>query len=158
MAGITFAKIVANCELLRLNMEPMLAENPLLVPKHEELVAYLAQAKAVLARQSDLRGLKQEATRLRQEAVVKGQDLFSRAAALLRSEMGFKNEQLLKFGIPPRKRVRRPKQQGPAPPATGGPTPTPGGPKFRCQPICRRNGRAEDAEDLGVALRPLGEA
>jgi hypothetical protein len=129
MASITFAKIVANCELLRLNMEPMLAENPLLAPKHEELVAYLTEAKAVLARQSDLRGRKQEATRLRQEAEAKGQDLFSRLASLLRAELGFKNEHLLKFGIPPRKRVRRSRKEGPAPPnGTQPPVPTPAAP------------------------------
>jgi hypothetical protein len=129
MPGITFAKLVANCELLRLNMEPMLAQNPLLAPKHEELAAYLTQAKAVLARQSELRGLKQEATRLRKEAHEKGQDLYNRVAALIRSEMGFKTEQLLKFGIPPRKRVRRTKKQGPAPPSgTQPPAPTPAAP------------------------------
>jgi len=128
MAGLSFARIVANCELVRLNLEPMLAQNPLLVPRHEELVAYLEEAKAVLARQSDLRGLKQEATRLRQEAVAKGQDLFGRLAALLRSELGFKNEQLLRFGISPRRRARRSRKEGPAPPNGTPPAPTPATP------------------------------
>ena len=126
MAGISFAKIVANCELLRLNLEPLLAENPHLTPEHEELVAYLTDAKALLARQSDLRGFKQEATRLRREAETKGQDLFGRVAALLRGKFGFKNEQLLRFGIPPRKRIRRSRKEGPAPPdGTQPPAPTP---------------------------------
>lgn len=128
MAGITFARIVANCDILRLNLEPMLAENPHLAPEHAELVAFLTDAKALQARQGDLRGQKQETTRLRREAEIRGQDVFGRVAALLRGKLGFKNENLLKFGIPPRKRVRRPKQEGPAPPASGGSTPTPGGP------------------------------
>lgn len=129
MPGLSFARLVANCELVRLNLEPMLAENPLLAPKHAELVAYLEEAKGVLARQSDMRGLKQDATRLRQESLAKGHDLFGRIAALLRSELGFKNEQLLKFGIPPRRRVRRSRKEGPAPPVgTTPPAPTPATP------------------------------
>lgn len=126
MPGLSFAKIVSNCELLRLNLEPLLAENPHLAPEHEELVEYLTEAKALLARQSDLRGFKQEATRLRRESETKGQDLFGRIASLLRGKMGFKSEQLLRFGIPPRKRVRRSKKEGPAPPdGTQPPAPTP---------------------------------
>ena len=136
MPGLSFAKLVANCEVVRLNLEPMLAENPLLAPRHDELVAYLEEAKAVLARQSDMRGLKQDATRLRKESLAKGHDLFSRIAALLRSELGFKNEQLLKFGLSPRRRPRRSRKEGPAPPdgaippapTPATPTPTPPSP------------------------------
>ncbi|HEX9943355.1 MAG TPA: hypothetical protein VGG03_15155 [Thermoanaerobaculia bacterium] len=108
MAGIAFAKIVADCELLKATLEPLLAEMPHLTPEHGELEAFLKDVQSLHNRQQELTGQLRQATRLRREAEQRGLDLRGRVAAQLRGKLGFKNEQLLKFGIPPRrKRVRR---------------------------------------------------
>lgn len=126
MAGITFARLVTDCELLKTAVEAELPTLPHLAEEHAALEAFLAEAKGLLARQERLRGEKQDVTRLRQAAEAKGQDLFNRAAAVLRGKMGFQNQLLLRFGVPPRKkRSRRAKGEGPAPPITPTPTPSP---------------------------------
>jgi hypothetical protein len=127
MAGITFARLVTDCELLKSAVEAELPTLPHLTEEHSALEAFLAEARALLARQESLRGEKQDVTRLRQAAEAKGQDLYNRAAAVLRGKMGFQNQQLLRFGVNPRKaRTRRSKNAGPAPPITPTtPTPTP---------------------------------
>ena len=126
MAGITFARLVTDCELLKTAVEAELPTLPHLAEEHAGLEAFLTEAKELLARQERLRGEKQDVTRLRQAAEAKGQDLFNRASAVLRGKMGFKNQQLLRFGVAPRKsRTRRPKSAGPAPPTTPAPTSNP---------------------------------
>lgn len=115
MAGITFAKVVTDCELVKASLEPLLTEMPHLAPEHTELVSFLDDVRSLNARQKELTGQLRQTTRLRREAEVRGQDLRSRVAAQLRGKLGFKNEQLLKFGVPPRrKRVRRSSSETPA--------------------------------------------
>jgi len=64
--------------------------------------------------------------RLRREAETRGQDLRSRVAAQLRGKLGFKSEQLLKFGIPPRRKRRKPEEKpGEKPPEAPTAKPTP---------------------------------
>jgi hypothetical protein len=118
MAGITFAKTVADCELLKITVESLLAEMPHLAPEHAELVAFVNDAHSLNTRQQELTGDLRQTTRQRREAELRGQDLRSRVAALLRGKLGFKNEELLKFGIPPRrKRARRKTEEPETPPA-----------------------------------------
>ena len=127
MPGITFARLVTDCELLKSAVEAELPTLPHLTEEHAALDSFLAEAKALLARQERLRGEKQDVTRLRQAAEANGQELFNRTSAILRGKMGFKNQQLLRFGVAPRKtRTRRSKSEGPAPPST--PTQTPPAP------------------------------
>jgi hypothetical protein len=68
-----------------------------------------------------LRGRLQEITRLRREAELRSQDLRSRIVAQLRGKLGFKNENLLGYGINPRKKVRKKLEKKKAPGATPAP-------------------------------------
>lgn len=63
-----------------------------------------------------LKGRLKEITRLRQEAERRGQALRSRIVAQLQGKLGFTNENLLAFGITPRKAGRR--RAAPESPAT----------------------------------------
>lgn len=111
MAGISFAKTVSDCELMKDALDPHLAEMPHLATEHGELTAFLTEVKSLNARQKNLTGELRQITRLRQEAELRGQDLRSRVAALIRGKLGFKNENLLAFGIPPRRKTRRKKAE-----------------------------------------------
>jgi hypothetical protein len=119
MPGISFRKIVSFCELLNSNLKTHLADMPHLQEESAGLDALVTQAKALDNEQQLLKGRLGEITRLRREAELRGQDLRSRVAAQLRGKLGFKNENLLGFGIPPRKRVRK---------KTVDPKPVPGDP------------------------------
>lgn len=114
MAGIAFAKTVADCELLMKALEPLLGEMPHLSGEHAELEAFLDEVKALNLRQSDLTGALRQVTRQRRTAELRGQDLRSRVAAQIRGKLGFTNEELLKFGIPPRRKSQR-RQPEPSP-------------------------------------------
>jgi hypothetical protein len=107
MPGISFRKIVSFCELLNSNLKTHLPDMPHLQEESAGLDALVTQAKALDNEQQLLRGRLGEITRLRREAELRGQDLRSRVAAQLRGKLGFKNENLLGFGIPPRKRARK---------------------------------------------------
>ncbi|HEX9943145.1 MAG TPA: hypothetical protein VGG03_14085 [Thermoanaerobaculia bacterium] len=120
MAGISFAKTVADCELIKTGVEQLLPEMPHLAPEHAELETFLNEVQALNARQQELTGELRQITRRRREAELRGQDLRSRVAAQIRGKLGFKNEQLLKFGIPPRRKPvrRKPEEpEGETPPA-----------------------------------------
>lgn len=136
MPGISFRKIVSFCELLSTNLKPHLPDMPHLQEESAGLDALVTDAKALDNEQQILRGRLKEITRLRRESELRGQDLRSRVAAQLRGKLGFENENLLGFGIPPRKRVRKkPETQvkpvpadpvpakGAAPPALADPEP-----------------------------------
>ena len=113
MAGIAFAKTVADCELLKTTVESLLTEMPHLAPEHAELVAFVNDVHALNTRQQELKGALRQTTRMRREAELRGQDLRSRVVAQLRGKLGFKNEQLLKFGISPRRKPVRRKDEEP---------------------------------------------
>ena len=115
MPGQSFQKIVSFCELLNATLKPQLTEMPHLQDESAELDALVAQAKSLSNEQEVLRGRLREITRLRREAELHGQDLRSRIAAQLRGKMGFANENLLGFGIPPRKRTRKKPEKQPEP-------------------------------------------
>jgi hypothetical protein len=122
MPGLSFQKIVSFCELLNATLKPQLTEMPHLQDESTALDALVAQAKSLDNEQQVLRGRLREITRLRRETERNGQDLRSRIAAQIRGKMGFDNENLLGFGIPPRKRTRKKTSDSPDQP---GPTPTP---------------------------------
>lgn len=126
MPGITFQKIVGDCELLSSNLKPLLTEMPLLQEESNALDALIVKSKALGNEQEVLTGRLREITRLRQEAQRESHDMRSRVAALLRGKLGFKNETLLGFGVPPRKRVRKTaekKKATPQPASAGSPEP-----------------------------------
>jgi pyruvate/2-oxoglutarate dehydrogenase complex dihydrolipoamide acyltransferase (E2) component len=124
MPGLSFQKIVSYCELLNSTLKPQLTEMPHLQDESAALDALVLQAKSLDNEQQVLRGRLREITRLRRETERQGQDLRSRIAAQIRGKMGFDNENLLGFGIPPRKRTRK-KPQDPAEAPSPAPVPAP---------------------------------
>jgi chromosome segregation ATPase len=111
MSSLTFEKVVADCELLKGALEPLLGEMPHLNGENTELEAFLSEVKSLRRQQKELTGRLREVVRLRREAEARGQDLRSRVAAQLRGKLGFKSEQLLKFGVPPRRKPTRRKAE-----------------------------------------------
>ena len=111
MAGGSYEKIVSDCELVKDALESLLGEMPHLNAENTELEAFLSEIKSLRTRQKDLTSQLREVVRLRREAETRGEDLRSRVAAQLRGKLGFKNEQLLKFGIPPRRKPARRKSE-----------------------------------------------
>jgi hypothetical protein len=130
MPGITFQKIVGDCELLSSNLKPLLAEMPLLQEESDALDALVTRAKSLANEQEVLTGRLREITRLRQETQRESNDMRSRVAALLRGKLGFNNEILLGFGVPPRKRSRKkPEAKVTPPPAPAEPSRPAGNPE-----------------------------
>lgn len=126
MPSTSFQKIVGDCELLSSNLKPHLTEMPLLQEESDALDTLIAQAKALGNEQEVLTGRLREITRLRREAQLESQDMRSRLAALLRGKLGFTNEGLIGFGVPPRKRVRKKAEKKLKPPQS--PTADPAAP------------------------------
>jgi len=116
MATVVFASLVADCRLLKASVEGLLAEMPHLSPEHAELEAFLEEVETLYHHQKELTGELRKTVRLRQEAELRGQDLRSRVAAQLRGKLGFTNEQLLGFGVPPRRKAVRRRSEEPPPP------------------------------------------
>lgn len=125
MATITFQKIIGDCELLISNLRSLLTEMPLLQEEFGALEGLIGRAKSLANEQKLVTGRLREITRLRQEAQRESNDMRSRIAALLRGKLGFQNENLLGFGVPPRKRSRKKTvtPQQPAPTAPTAPVP-----------------------------------
>lgn len=108
MPTLSFQKIVSMAELLNLALKPRLAEWPFLQGESADIDEILVEAKALDQENQQIKGRFRELTRLRREAESRTLDLRSRVAAQLRGKLGFTNENLLAFGIPPRKRPRKP--------------------------------------------------
>ena len=117
MPGLSFQKTVTYCELLSSTLKPQLEEMPHLKDESESLNTLIVELKGLDAQQLALKGRLQEITRLRQDAERRGQSLRSRIAAQLQGKLGFTNENLLAFGISPRKPGRR-RPASPETPAT----------------------------------------
>jgi len=107
MPNLSYQKIVTFCELLSVTLKPQLEEMPHLKDESASLDTLIAELKELDAQQLALKGRLQEVTRLRQEAERRGQSLRSRIAAQLQGKLGFTNENLLAFGINPRRAGRR---------------------------------------------------
>ena len=107
MPGLSFQKIVAYCELLSSTLKPLLQDMPHLKDESESLDALIAELKGLDAQQLALQGRLQEIIHQRQNAERRGQTLRSRIAAQLQGKLGFTNENLLAFGINPRRAGRR---------------------------------------------------
>lgn len=112
MPGFSFQKIVSSCELLSSNLKPHLTDMPHLQEESTQLDALVIETKALANEQSIVVGRYRELTRLRREAEQRSLELRSRVVAQLRGKLGFTNENLLGFGIPPRKRVRKKPEKG----------------------------------------------
>jgi len=123
MPGLSFRKIISLSELLNTTLKPQLTEMPHLKQDSDDLDQIVANAKALDQEQQTLTGRLREITRLRKQAEQSSSDLRSRVAAQLKGKLGFTNENLLAYGITPRKRSRKKSApQNPPPPAV---TPVP---------------------------------
>lgn len=115
MAGIALAKYIADWDLLLGALKPLLADLPHLSLNAQELENLLAEARSLDMEQQSLRGRLQDTVKRRRGVEQRGRDLRSRLAAQLRGTLGFDNDTLLGFGVPPR-RARRKKKTEPVPP------------------------------------------
>lgn len=118
MPGISYARTVADCQLMVVALEGLLGDMPHLSTEHTALRAFLDEVQEIVRRQEELKGQLQQMTRLRRESERQGQDLRSRVAAQLRGKLGFRNETLLSFGVPPRRSRTRRAPDGPPNPPT----------------------------------------
>jgi hypothetical protein len=123
MPGLSFQKITSLCELLNSTLKPQLKDLPHLQDESTQLDVLIAKTKSLDGEQQGLIGRLREITRLRREAETEGQDLRSRVAAQIRGKLGFKNENLIAFGIPPRKRTRKKGEKTTPPPTPETPPP-----------------------------------
>lgn len=118
----TFAKKIVEWELLIGNLRPHLGEMPYLQEILMELEALITTAKTLDSQQEVARGVLQEAVHQRQDVERQGEILRRRAASHLRGSFGFTSNDLVKFGVRPRKtgpRTRKVKKpaEPPAPPS-----------------------------------------
>jgi DNA repair protein RadC len=91
-------------EALRRNPELL----PILEAEGKSLAETAVQVQDLLARQEELRALRQEATQQLRAAVVAGRELAVRVRAVAKGKVGPKNERLVHFRVvPTRKRSRR---------------------------------------------------
>jgi hypothetical protein len=109
MSGMSFQKTVAYCELMSSTLKPQLDEMPHLTGESESLDLLIAELKDLDGQQQALKGRLQEVIHQRQDAERRGQTLRSQIAAQLQGKLGFTNENLISFGINPRKAGRRPR-------------------------------------------------
>src|SRR5436305_6278023 len=101
-------------------------KNPDLQPsvetERQSLAQTLVEVQGLKARQSELRGLRQEVTQQLMAAIKKGKDFAITVRSVLRGKVGPRNERLVHFDIAPIRSTKRKKKE---PPAGEGPGPTP---------------------------------
>ena len=115
--AVTFAKKITEWELLNTNIKPHLPDMPHLQGVSADLDALIVQSKQLDSQQEVARGQLQDAVHQRQALEKKGETLRQRAGSLLKGSLGFESDDLVKFGIRPRKTgPRGPKK--PKPPVT----------------------------------------
>jgi hypothetical protein len=121
----SFAKKITEWELLNVNIKPHLQEMPFLQEIVTELEGLIAEAKGLDSQQEVARGQLQDFVQKRQEAEKRGETLRRRAASHLKGSFGFNSNELVKFGVRPRKtgsrgpnkNKRKPAEQPPVNPA-----------------------------------------
>jgi hypothetical protein len=112
--AVVFAKRTNTWELLSANLKPHLAEMPYLQGIITALDGLIAQGKSLDLAQEVARGQLQDAVHKRQELEKQGESLRRRAEAHLRGSFGFTSDDLVKFGVRPRKSgPRGPRQKKP---------------------------------------------
>jgi hypothetical protein len=99
----TFAKKITEWELLNANIKPHLAEMPYLQDIVTELDALISEAKGFDGQQEVARGQLQDLVHKRQAVEKRGENLRRRAASHLKGSFGFTSDDLVRFGVRPRK-------------------------------------------------------
>jgi hypothetical protein len=99
----TFAKRIVEWELLIVNLRPHLGELPFLQDIVTEMESLITTAKTLDSQQEVARGVLQGAVQQRQGVERQGEALRRRVGAHLRGNYGFTSNDLVKFGLRPRK-------------------------------------------------------
>jgi hypothetical protein len=115
--AVTFAKKITEWELLNTNIKPELPNMPHLQGVSADLDALIVQSKQLDSQQEVARGQFQDSVHQRQALEKKGQTLRQRASSLLKGTLGSESDDLVKFGIRPRKTGPRGPNK-PKPPVT----------------------------------------
>lgn len=115
----TFAKKITEWDLLNNNIKPHLAEMPYLQEIITGLEGLIGEARSIDAGQEVARGQLQDLIQKRREIEKKGEELRQRATSHLRGSLGFTSNDLVKFGVRPRRTGPRAKRTPPVvePPA-----------------------------------------
>lgn len=108
--AIQFATSVDRWELLLARLKETVKDLPGLEPEQQQLEALLLEAKALQQQQEELRASLRKTFRLRQEVEQRGNEMRSRLVAVLQGKFGFKNEDLIGYGIRLRKKPGRKKK------------------------------------------------
>jgi hypothetical protein len=119
----SLAKTISDWELLNTALQPHLTDMPYLKDMATQLAGLITDAKAMEAKQQDLRGNLQETVRQRKDLEKQGTSLHLRVGAMLRGNLGFDNQTLLGFGLKPRRPRRKKTPTPPAPEVAAKPEP-----------------------------------
>jgi hypothetical protein len=119
--AVVFAKRTNTWELLNANLKPHLAEMPYLQDIVTELDGLITQGKSLDLAQEVARGQFQDAVHKRQVLEKQGESLRRRVESHLKGSFGFTSDDLVKFGVRPRKSGPRGPRQ-PKPPAVPPPS------------------------------------
>jgi len=101
--SVESAKRTSRWEVMSANVKPYLAEMPFLQEITGELDAVIVEAQVLNAEQERARARLQEAIRRRQQVEERGESLRRRMASYLQGVFGYTSEELVKFGVQPRK-------------------------------------------------------
>lgn len=113
-----FSQKVIGWQLLADALSAELGARPYLQTLHDDLLSVIEDARTLQAYQETTRALLLDTVRQRQAVELRGDGIRSRLASFLRGELGPKNLQLVRYGVPPLPRSRRqtPSVEPPPPP------------------------------------------
>jgi hypothetical protein len=120
MPRAAFLSVTGDWEDLAVKVEVNAAELPYLTETRSQLVVTTEAAKAASVRQSTLLSQYQQATRDLQKLLSEGGELATKLRNGIRTQYGLKSEKLVEFGMQPRRRRSRKKEE-PGPAATPAP-------------------------------------
>jgi hypothetical protein len=118
-----FSRKFNDLKVLEAGLKDDLGVRPYIEPYYNELQTVLGEAEDLQARQEAARAQFRGLIRMRQEIELRGDAVRSRIGAFLRGELGFRSEELLRFGILPLPRVRARKPEIPPTPPPEAPAP-----------------------------------
>lgn len=115
----SYADVIRDWEKLLTSVDQRKDSLPNIDTYRQAVVEVLAQAKEAKARQDAGAGDRQKATQDLTEIVNRGRDLAARLRAVVKANLGIRNEALVQFGAAPvRKRPRKVKTPATEPPTT----------------------------------------
>jgi 23S rRNA G2069 N7-methylase RlmK/C1962 C5-methylase RlmI len=119
MPRVKFANQTTEWEHLLATVETNQTALSFLEPQRLQLASVLDRAKDASLRQDAFKSQFQQATRDLEKALSEGQDLATRLRNGIRTQYGLRSEKLAEFGLQPRRKPQKSKQE---------PTPTPATP------------------------------